>query len=181
MTRSELVEGLERADNARAQVQKLRQEVASEVNAAIETTVVAALQKSSVDDIRSYFPKGTRVAAMKGRYSTAADVYTSHPQAIAGLPGIGLISARAIHSAAKAKADEERSRVRFRLDPDNRPQRDTILFPKLQKQQSAEAMADDLQRLLTKVESEVEPIVEDAARCHRPFKMYFSVSKQGSG
>ncbi len=178
MSRSELIDVLRQAESTVAQVRKLRQEIAGEVDAAVETAVIAALAKSSVDDIRSYFPKGTRVAALKGRYSTAADIYRSHPQVLADMPGIGLISARAIHSAAKAKADEERSRVRFRLDADRRPQRDARLILKLQTLQRTESMADELEWLLAKVRSEVEPLVDDAARYDRPLKMFFSGPKK---
>jgi len=174
MTRAELLEVLQRAEQTIAQIRKLRHGIAAEVKAIIETDVIAALRGTSIDDIRTYFPKGTRVAALKGRYSTAADIYASHPDRLADLPGIGLVSARAIHAGAAAKADEERSRVRVRLDPDRRSQRDSRLILRLQMLQTTEPMAAELERLLKKVRGQVDPIVDDAARYDSRFKMFFS-------
>ncbi|MFM8857803.1 MAG: DEAD/DEAH box helicase [Actinomycetota bacterium] len=174
MSRAELLEILTRAESTVAQVRKLRQAIADEVNTSIENSMLAVLRTTSIDDLRGYFPKGTRVTALKGRYDTAADIYKSHPGALAQLPGIGLVSAQAIHAAAKAKAELERSRVRFRLDPDKRSQQDSRLILRLQTLQTLEPRAAELERIVKSVRSQVDPLVDDASRYDSRIKMFFS-------
>jgi SNF2 family DNA or RNA helicase len=178
MTRAELLELLKRAENALAQVQTLRQGIADDVSATIEKSVLEALQKSSVDDLRAYFPKGTRVGALKSRYATAADIYKSSPGALAQLQGIGPGSAQAIYAGAKAKAEAERERVKFRLDADKRSHEDSRLILRLQTLQTLEPMAAELAQILKKVRSQVDPLVDDAARYDKPLRMFFSGPKK---
>lgn len=178
MGRVKLLEVLGRAEQTLAQIEKLRQEIAQAINTAIDTAALGALRRITIDDMRPHFPKGTRVAALKGRYSTAADLHQSHPDALAALPGIGLVSARAIHAAAQARAAEERIRVRFRLDPEARTERDTWLLVQLQQLQRVEAMAADLRRLYQQVRAQVDPLTADAARYDSRVKMFFSGSKK---
>lgn len=148
--------------------------MAETITTAIDAAAFDALCRFSLDDMRPSFPKGTRVAALRTRYSTAADIYQSHPDALAALPGIGLASARAIHAAAQARAEEERSRVRFRLNPDSRTERDTRLLAQLQHLQRVDAMADDLGRLFRQVRAQTDPLAADAARYDSRVKMFFA-------
>ena len=67
MNRAELLEILRRAEQTLVQIRQMRQDIANEVNSVIDVTVLTALKSITIEEMRPYFPRGTRVAALNQR------------------------------------------------------------------------------------------------------------------
>lgn len=179
MDRVALFDLLAHAEQTLAGVDRLRTDIGTRVNAVIDGRVLAALEATDVEELRPYFPKGTRLGALtSSRFRTAADIYRSSPGALAALPGIGPQSAQAIHDAARAKADEERAVIRFRLDPDRRTDHDAWLLVQLQALQRVDGMSFRLRQWVMSVRARADPLAEDARRSESRLRMFFSGAKK---
>lgn len=170
---------MDRARQTLGAVDRLRADIAGDVQRRVSDQVLGLMHRTSIDDLKPYLPKGTRVATLKeSRFRTAADIYAATPQAIAALPGIGPQSAEAIREAAVAKARHELSVARLRLNPDERRPYDTELVAKLTALHAVDALAKHLQMLLQRVEAMVAPSEVDARRHDSRLRTFFSGAKK---
>ena len=179
MDRGELNDLIGRAERSLAHVDRLRSDIASDVQRIVDDIVVDVLRRTSVDELKSYLPKGTRVGGLKSsRYRSAADVYQATPAAIAALPGIGPQSAYAIHAAAVSKAAHEQSVARVRLDPQARTPQDGVLAGRLLTLHAVDARARRLRALLNWLHAVVDPMARDLRRHDSGIRMFFSGTKK---
>lgn len=170
---------MERARQTLGAVDRLRADVAGDVQRRVADQVFGLLHTTTIDDLKPYLPKGTRVATLKeSRFRTAADLYQATPQQIAALPGIGPQSAAAIREAAVAKAQHELSVARLRLDPDARDPYATALVAKLTALHAVDALAKHLHMLLQRLAAMVEPLAGDARRHDSAIRTFFSGAKK---
>lgn len=174
-----MIDLMDRARQTLGAVDRLRADIAGDVQRRVAEQVFGLLHRTTIDDLKPYLPKGTRVATLKdSRYSTAADLYQATPQQIAALPGIGLQSATAIREAAVAKAQHELSVARLRLDPDARRPHDTALVAKLTALHAVDALAKHLHMLLQRLDAIVEPLAKDARRHDSRLRTFFSGTRK---
>ena len=170
---------MERARQTLGTVERLRADIAGDVQRRVADQVFGQLHQTSLDDLKPYLPKGTRIATLKeSRFRTAADLYGATPQQIAALPGIGPQSAAAIREAAVAKAQHELSVARLRLNPDERSPYETALVAKLVALHAVDAMAKHLEQLFQRLDARVAPLAADARRHDSRIRTFFSGARK---
>lgn len=175
MDRAGLKDLIHRAEGTLADVAKLRAGIAADVEAITAALVAKALKRTTIEGLRPYLPKGTRVGGLKNsRYRTALEVYQASPNALAQVSGIGPQSAHAIHAGAQAKAEHERAAVRLRLDPAKHTARDNALVTKLVLLDKVDALARQLAGLLERLRTQVDPLEKVAKRSDSRIRMFFS-------
>lgn len=179
MDRASLNVLIRSATSTLAEIQDLRTHISRDVQTIADQAVTQALQAATIDDLRPYLPKGTRIGGLKNsRYRSAADICNASPHVLAQVPGIGPQSAHAIYAGAQAKAEHERSTVRLRLDPGKRTSHDNALIAKLVLLDSVDPLARKLTGLLERLHARVDPLEKTARRADSRFRWFFSSQRK---
>ncbi|MHC9290843.1 SNF2-related protein [Mycobacterium sp. LTG2003] len=151
MDRADLVR---RADGLLADVGKLRAEISASVRSNTDVVVDQALQSAPVESLRPYLPRGARISALiNSQYRTVADIHGVAARVLTQVPGVDIATARAVQSAAQAKADHIRSTTRPRLDRES--EADTALLTNLIVLIRADTPVKQLRRLLPRLRARV--------------------------
>lgn len=166
---------LDRGRAAQNLPQKLRDELATNVRAAIEDRTHAALRDLPASSLKDALPRGTRLGSLgASRFRTVADIAASSPAALDAVPGIGPQSAYAIYTEAMAQRTRARERIRLRLDPDRRSRIDTSLLRLLLVLRRVDPLVGEIGAPLTELRTQVDPLRGPAQRAGKRVAMFFA-------
>lgn len=161
MDRAELAELVRRADAALDDIGKLRADIAAGIRTSADDVVAHALQAAPIDSLRPYLTRGTRIGGLaNSQFRTVAEIHTVPARTLTQVPGVDIATARAVQTAAQAKADHIRAGVRPRLDAES--ERDAALLTDLLTLTRAATPVKQLRRLLPRLRTRLD--MPDAAQ-----------------